>query len=836
MKKKKRRSPTPSFENPAAFFLVALIPLLFILRHLRIFNRITFPAVLEDWEGRAFEWKGKPQKFLSAAASFLFTAAFLISVCALAAPVISNQEKVYTSLGTDIVFVIDTSPSMSAKDVDGGQRLDAAKNAIYMLTGKNTGSRHGLVGLGSNAAVLVPPTSDQTFFSERLSQLTAGSFGNGSAIGDGLSTAVCHLVSSSAQKKCIVLLTDGENNAGEIHPETAAQLAADNNIAIYVVGIGSKGKVPIEYIDPANGLKYSGTMDSNFNPASLKKIADISGGRYFEALSLTELSDILTTVSKTEAVSQTFTYRTVNHLFYKEFLSLAIILFILAWFIKRIVLKEMICFKYKKILFVRSAFLTLAFIFLLLARAGLTWGTYLVPVQKSGHSVAMVFDISNSMLAKDCPGNTSRLEASALYAKKLLANMEETPVSVVIAKGDGIAAIPLTDDSAMVESLLEVMSPDLMTVPGTSIGKGILKAKDTFNTNFSSAGRIWVFTDGEETDGQLVSALLDCQKSGIPVTLIGFGSENESPVLTGDGKTQVMTALRRDRLEKAISEAGSRFRFFNNHNNLMYINSLDKGSALQLLAQLNFGSTENLITSYEVKPVPRYKLFISLAVIFLILSYTATEFNFVRFFGSKGLKASAAALIAISSLFLGSCSSDTSNILKGTISYQQKKYRHSVSCFMEAAENASADQNRTNQSYALYDLGTAYIMLGEDAAALEQFKSIADDAPDTVRYSAFYNAGVLAWRNSDFEEARDYFRKALEIDSSKIDAKINFELSLQQSEAKGKQNQSNQIQASPEEASAQNLEKAVFQHIKENDQKQWKNSENKNSSNLADDF
>ncbi len=836
MKKKKRRSPTPSFENPAAFFLVALIPLLFILRHLRIFNRITFPAVLEDWEGRAFEWKGKPQKFLSAAASFLFTAAFLISVCALAAPVISNQEKVYTSLGTDIVFVIDTSPSMSAKDVDGGQRLDAAKNAIYMLTGKNTGSRHGLVGLGSNAAVLVPPTSDQTFFSERLSQLTAGSFGNGSAIGDGLSTAVCHLVSSSAQKKCIVLLTDGENNAGEIHPETAAQLAADNNIAIYVVGIGSKGKVPIEYIDPANGLKYSGTMDSNFNPASLKKIADISGGRYFEALSLTELSDILTTVSKTEAVSQTFTYRTVNHLFYKEFLSLAIILFILAWFIKRIVLKEMICFKYKKILFVRSAFLTLAFIFLLLARAGLTWGTYLVPVQKSGHSVAMVFDISNSMLAKDCPGNTSRLEASALYAKKLLANMEETPVSVVIAKGDGIAAIPLTDDSAMVESLLEVMSPDLMTVPGTSIGKGILKAKDTFNTNFSSAGRIWVFTDGEETDGQLVSALLDCQKSGIPVTLIGFGSENESPVLTGDGKTQVMTALRRDRLEKAISEAGSRFRFFNNHNNLMYINSLDKGSALQLLAQLHFGTTENLITSYEVKPVPRYKLFISLAVIFLILSYTATEFNFVRFFGSKGLKASAAALIAISSLFLGSCSSDTSNILKGTISYQQKKYRHSVSCFMEAAENASADQNRTNQSYALYDLGTAYIMLGEDAAALEQFKSIADDAPDTVRYSAFYNAGVLAWRNSDFEEARDYFRKALEIDSSKIDAKINFELSLQQSEAKGKQNQSNQIQASPEEASAQNLEKAVFQHIKENDQKQWKNSETQNSSNLADDF
>lgn len=825
----------PSFENPAAFFLLILIPALFILRHFKIFNRISFPAVLADWEGRHFVWKGKTQKFLSVISSIFYILAFLISVGALAAPVISNQEKFYTSLGTDIIFVLDTSPSMSAKDVDGGQRLEAAKNAIYMLTNKNDGSRYGLVGLGSSAAVLVPPTSDQTFFSARLSQITAGAFGNGSAIGDGLSTAVCHLVSSSAQKKCIVLLTDGENNAGEIHPETAAQLAADNKITIYVVGIGSKGKVPIEYTDPVTGRLYSGYLDSNFNPASLKKISAIANGRYFEALTLNELSDILTTVSKTEAVSQTFTYRTVNNLYYKQFLSLAILLFVMAWFIKRVILKEMSCFRYKKILFVRSGCLALAFIFLLLARAGLTWGTYLVPVQKSGHSVAMVFDISNSMLAKDCPGNTSRLEASALYAKKLLSKMEEIPVSVVIAKGDGIAAIPLTDDSAMIESLLDVMSPGLMTVPGTSIGKGILKAKESFNTNFSSAGRIWVFTDGEETDGQLSSALLECQKAGIPVTLIGFGSEAETPVLTGDGKTQVMTALRRDRLEKAISEASIRFRFFNNNENLLYINSQEKGSALKLLSQLRFATTENLITSYEVKPVPRYKLFLSLAAIFLILSYVATEFNFARFFGTKNLRPVAVTLTLFTLIFTG-CSSETANILKGTISYQQKKYRHSVSCFMEASESAAADSDRLTQSYALYDLGTAYIMLGEDQAALEHFKSIAEDAPDAVRYSAFYNAGILAWRNSDFEEARDYFRKALEIDSSKMDAKINFELSMQQSQAKGKQNQSNQIQASQEEASPQNLEQAVFQHIKENDQKQWKNSETKDSANLAEDF
>ena len=825
----------PNFENPAAFFLLLVIPLLFIFRKLKIFNQITFPAVLADWDGRSFSWKGRTQKFLSLLARIFFTAGFLISIAALAAPVISNQEKVYTSLGTDIVFVVDTSPSMSAKDMDGGMRLDAAKAAIQSLTSANSGSRYGLVALGSNAAVLVPPTNDQNFFNERLSKLSAGSFGNGSAIGDGLSTAVCHLVSSSAPKKCIVLLTDGENNAGEIHPETASQLAADNDITVYVVGIGTKGRVPIEYTDPTTGKLYSGYLDSNFNPASLKKIAVISNGRYFEAQTIGELADTLAAVTKLESTSQNFTYRTVNKLYYRSFLTVAIILFILTWFIRTVILKEMICFRFKKMLIVRTVCLVTAFIFLLLARAGLTWGTYLVPVQKSGHSVAMVFDISNSMLARDCPGQTTRLDAASLYAKKLLSKMEGIPVAVVLAKGDGVAAIPLTDDLAMTESLLNVMSPKLMTVPGSSIGKGILKAKDTFPANFSSAGRIWVFTDGEETDNQLAPALLECQKSGIPVTIIGFGTEKETPVLSGDGKTQVMTALRRDNLEAAISEAVSKFRFNNDRENLSYIDSLEKGSAIQLLSQLRYGPTESLITAYELKPVPRYKLFLSLAMLFLILSYISTEFNFARFFRQKNSRTAASAIALITLLFSG-CSSETTDILRGTVSYHQKKYRHSVSCFLEASENAAAENDFTSMSYALYDLGTAYIMLGENAAALEQFKTIPENAPDAVRYVAYYNAGVLAWRNSDFDDAKDYFRKALEIDSSKIEAKINLELSMQQNEAKGKQNQSNQIQASPEEESEDNLEKAVFEHIKENDQKQWKNSESKDTQNLAEDF
>ena len=126
------------------------------------------------------------------------------------------MSKVFTSLGADIVFVLDTSPSMAAKDVDNNTRINAAKESIKAIAGENKGFRYGIVVFGSEASVLIPPTNDEVIFSQRLNDCQIGLLGDGSAIGDGLSTAVCHLLSSSAPKKYIILLTDGENNAGTI--------------------------------------------------------------------------------------------------------------------------------------------------------------------------------------------------------------------------------------------------------------------------------------------------------------------------------------------------------------------------------------------------------------------------------------------------------------------------------------------------------------------------------------------------------------------------------------------------------------------------------------------
>ena len=330
----------PSFENTAAFLFLFAIPLLFILRALGIFKKISFPLVLSDWGGKTFTWGGKIVRGAEKLSSILCLVAYILLVCAYAEPVYHHQEKIYTSRGADILFVLDTSPSMAAKDVANMTRLEAARLGIHTLVNSNKGASFALVAMATEAAAVVPPTSDHEFFLQRLDSLVIGGLGEGSAIGTGLSSAVYHLISSTAPKKCIVLITDGENNAGTVHPDTAAYLALQNNITLYTFGIGTKGTVPIEYIDPKTGEVHSGYYESDFDSQPLEKIASSAGGKYFGIESLAELKDALSSISRKENVVQTFYYKTVNERLYAKTLFMAAILFVVAWILKRIVLKE----------------------------------------------------------------------------------------------------------------------------------------------------------------------------------------------------------------------------------------------------------------------------------------------------------------------------------------------------------------------------------------------------------------------------------------------------------------------------------------------------------------
>lgn len=807
-----------SFQNSIVFLFFLTIPVYYILKKIGIFKRDYIVTVLADWNGKPIPWKGKSHRFFLFLSKLFTITAFVLSIFAYADPIISNKKKIFTSLGTDLIFAIDTSPSMAAKDIDNDSRLNSAKNSVFTLLEKTEGIRAGVVALGTHASLVVPVTKDKTFFTEQINSLQIGAFGDGSAIGDGISTAVYHLSTSQAPRKCIILLTDGENNAGEIHPETAANLAKNNNITLYVVGIGSKGTIPLEYTNPITGKNYSGYFDSNYDSVSLKKIAEIGNGHYYEAKSLENLIETLQNVAKKESITQKFIYKIEKKQLYKKFLKFAFILILITLFIKIFILREYKYLKFNKNTVIKTIFSFLSLLFLFCAYLGISWGTYMQPVQKNGNSIAMVFDISNSMLAKDCPEGNTRLKAASLYAKKLLEKATESYISVILTKGDAFVAVPLTQDFTIIESLLDVMSPFMMTNPGSNLGKGLEKARESLKSNESSAGHIWLFTDGEETDNSLQQQIEICTKENTPLSIIGFGNENESTILAGDGKTKIQTALRSEQISQIIDKVNKKFSILmSKGNNNLFVKASDKSSASRILSQLKSTDKDNLINSFEVKKNNRFKLFLFLSLIMFYLSYICSELNIKQF---KSIL-----LLSVVFITFSGCSLDTLKTFSGANSYHQNKYQKSISLFLDVLENSEQDENITNQVYSTYNLATSYLMLGEDEIALQYFLRIPQNVPNDIKYASLYNIGLIYFQKGDFSTASDYFKNAIKVDNSKLEAKLNMELSLQMIETSVLQNENNIIPATQNDSDEDSLDKKLFKHIKENEKRQWKNTE-----------
>ena len=501
--------------------------------------------------------------------------------------------------------------------------------------------------------------------------------------------------------------------------------------------------------------------------------------------------------------------------------------------------------QFKRRFILRTICRSLAWITLVFAYSGMSWGTNMVPVQKSGNAVSFVFDISYSMEAKDAPDGMTRLTAATNYAEELLNRMTGVSVSVVLAKGDGVVAIPLTEDTESIKSLLDVLSPELMTSQGTSIGKGIEASISSFPQQSAQAAHIWVFTDGEETDGMLASALAESVKFGIPVSLIGFGSELETEILAGDGKTNVKTALRSDAIKKIAASVEKKSAGGKSHlsSPVTYVDASEVGSAYRLLRSLqtdtilmrdqNVGDEHGVVT-YELQPVKRQKIFISLTLLFFILSFVLGEFSIAR--GKRMQRLNQIGLIAISALMFTGCSSRVrgeTKILQGKLEWNNKNYQQAVTYFLQATEEAHSNSNRNVGEYALYGLAVTYLMQDENDAALERFDQISPDAPEAVRFAVLYNSGIIAHQKGDYRRAASFFKDALRVDSSNVNAKINLELSLQQ-EAVQTNTTESQMTPVEENKDTESVESAVYSIVRENDQNKWKNSEQKTETSSRD--
>lgn len=493
---------------------------------------------------------------------------------------------------------------------------------------------------------------------------------------------------------------------------------------------------------------------------------------------------------------------------------------------------------------IRCICIAISFVMLILAYAGFSWGTYLEPVHKSGNAVSLVFDISYSMNADDCTGGLTRLEAAEKYCSMLLSHMPDCSASFVLAKGDGVVVLPLTEDKASMDSLLSSLSSELMSATGTSLGKGVRAALKSFPENISQRNTIWVFTDGDETDGLLEGALVESIKSGVSTYIIGFGSERESKVLAGDRKNYVYTACRSERMKTVCSNAMKKCGNSKISDvKVCYVDSTEAGSALELLNPLTIKNVsvkdnpddQQSVVTYEIKPVQRYSLFLGLGIFFFVLSYLITELDPENC--ASRFHKNAAFLIIVCSIFT-SCNarfSGSKNILEGSWELYQRKYNDATARYLQTVYDCENQEDNLVKQYAVYNLGVTYLYQNENDESLNRLNMLSDDSTDQIKYAAFYNKGIIAHRKGDYEAAADFFRKALKIDGTKIDAKINLELSLMKAEkeANSRENALNQVS---EMNTPSTMEKAVFSRIREYDKKQWKNSEIKENSNSAQDY
>ena len=320
------------FRHPAFFLLLLLLPLIFIWAQRR--EKLEFAySSLELFKDRP----ATPRMFFWKILPLLRALVFVLLITALARPSSVSSDREFQTHGVDIVIALDISGSMLAEDFQPENRVFVAKQeAIKFIKGREN-DRIGLVVFAKKAFTQCPLTLDYRILIELLSEIRVGMIADGTAIGMGIATAVNRLRDSNAKSKVIILITDGENNAGNIDPVTAAELAKSFGIKVYTIGVGRGGMVPFPVDDPLFGKRYV-QANVEIDETTLKRIADITGGLFFRARDTAGLTEIYERINKLEKSEvKVKEYKSFNELF-PVFLFPAILLLFLEIFLRRTIL------------------------------------------------------------------------------------------------------------------------------------------------------------------------------------------------------------------------------------------------------------------------------------------------------------------------------------------------------------------------------------------------------------------------------------------------------------------------------------------------------------------
>ena len=285
-----------TFATPAFLWGLLVIPatiVWYVFRHKKQEASVRFSDTSGFGE-LPKSWKVVARHLLFA----LKMAALALLLVALARPQSSSTNKTSNIEGIDIIIAQDISGSMLAKDFKP-DRLEASKKVAADFVEGRPSDRMGLVVFAGESFTQVPLTTDHGVMLNMLGELKSGMIDDGTAIGDGLATAINRLKDSKAISKVIILLTDGMNNSGSVDPYTAAEMAKIFGIRVYTIGVGSYGTAPYPVQTVFGGVQYR-QVKVEIDEKLLKTIANSSGGKYYRASSNQKLEEIYEEIDKLE--------------------------------------------------------------------------------------------------------------------------------------------------------------------------------------------------------------------------------------------------------------------------------------------------------------------------------------------------------------------------------------------------------------------------------------------------------------------------------------------------------------------------------------------------------
>ncbi len=284
------------FANPQYFWLFLIyIPL--IIWHIYQYRKAYPPMNMSS----IMPLKNIPKSYKQYLFHVIFVLRLIIIGCIIviiARPQVYGNWRTSKTEGLDIVLALDVSTSMLARDFKP-DRFEAAKDVAKQFVSSREYDNIGLVIFAGESFTAVPMTIDRSALSNYISNTKIGLLDDGTAIGNGIATAINRIKDGKAKSKVIILLTDGSNNSGNIEPIPAAEIAKEYGIKIYTIGIGRNGMADYPQVDIFGRVSYV-PMQVVIDEETLESVATITGGKYFRATDKKVLSNIFNEIDQLE--------------------------------------------------------------------------------------------------------------------------------------------------------------------------------------------------------------------------------------------------------------------------------------------------------------------------------------------------------------------------------------------------------------------------------------------------------------------------------------------------------------------------------------------------------